>query len=281
MSESIIRYIPVDNQFRMLVADLKRQVLEDKASGLMPFMVVGSAGTTDVGAIDPLDEIGLIAQEHNIWFHVDAAYGGFFLMVDELKPLFKGIERSDSFSIDPHKSLFLSFGLGAILMKDVKAQYRAHYYEANYLQDALNVNEEYSPADLSPELTRPFRGLRMWMSIQLHGLRPFRAALAEKRLLCLYFYERIQELGFKVGPPPDLTVCIFRFDLEIEASNIRTKLLMDFILHEGSTFVSSTTIDSVFWIRMAVLNFRCHKKEIDLFLKLVTEGSREIMGSSK
>ena len=159
----------------------------------------------------PLDDIAEIALANDMWFHVDAAYGGFFLLVDELKDKFKGIEKADSVAIDPHKGLFLSYGLGAVLIKDLQAQYDSHYYQANYMQDAAKMTEEYSPADLSPELTKHFRGLRMWLSLELLGLQPFRAGLSEKHILAHYFYHKIQELGFEVGPEPELSVVIYRY----------------------------------------------------------------------
>ena len=196
LKNAIIRYVPMDHSFAMDTEALAQHVIQDKNRGLIPFMIVGSAGTTDIGAIDPLKEMGHIAQKHGIWFHIDAAYGGFFCMVEELRPKLAGIELSDSVAIDPHKGFFLSYGLGAILIKDVAAQYDAHYYQANYMQDSIMDINEYSPADLSPELTRHFRGLRMWISLQLLGLEPFKAALLEKHLLCQYFYEKVQAIRF-------------------------------------------------------------------------------------
>ena len=111
MRECIIRYIPMDDHFKMKPRDLNKEIQQDKANGLLPFMVFGSAGTTDTGTIDPLEAIGLIAKENDLWFHVDAAYGGFFMLSETLKPAFKGVELSDSIAIDPHKGLFLSYGM--------------------------------------------------------------------------------------------------------------------------------------------------------------------------
>ena len=111
----------------------------------------------------------------------------------------RGLERSDSVVMDPHKGLFLPYGTGALIVKDGELLARSQHYEANYLQDALSSTEEISPADLSPELTRHFRGLRMWMPLVLHGLAPFRAALEEKIQLCRYFYEELGKI-----PPMEL-----------------------------------------------------------------------------
>ncbi len=271
MREAIIRYIPMDNAYKMKATILEQQIVADKKQGLRPFLVVGSAGTTNTGTVDPLDQIGPLAKTHDLWFHVDAAYGGFFMLSPEMKPLFKGIELSDSIAIDPHKGLFLSYGIGALLIKNVKALYQTHRYSASYLQDQIFVEEDPSPADLSPELTRHFRGLRMWLSIQLMGIRPFRAAIEEKVYLCRYFYDQIQTLGFEVGPYPELSTAIFRY---IPKKGDPTKFndkIVELIKQDGRIFFSSTTIDGVYWIRFSVFSFRTHLRHVELALTLLEE----------
>ncbi|MCB0643833.1 MAG: aminotransferase class V-fold PLP-dependent enzyme [Phaeodactylibacter sp.] len=275
LGEAVIRYVPMDERFRMDAGVLAQQVAEDKQAGLRPLLVVGSAGTTDVGAIDPLDAIAEVAQANDLWFHIDAAYGGFFLLVDQLKDRFKGIERADSVAIDPHKGLFLSYGLGAVLIKDVQAQYNTHYYRANYMQDAARMTEEYSPADLSPELTKHFRGLRMWLSLELFGLAPFRACLAEKHALAHYFYYRIQELGFEVGPEPELSVVTYRYVPKQGDADAFNDKLVQLVRQDGRVFVSSTQIAGQFWIRLAVLSFRTHLWHIEHLLQLLGQASKD------
>ena len=276
LEEAILRYIPMDEQFRMSVAALENQIRKDQAAGLRPFLLVASAGTTDTGAIDPLDALADIAKQYELWYHVDAAYGGFFLLVDELREKFSGIERSDSITIDPHKGLFLPYGLGAVLIQNVRAQYEAHYYQANYMQDAKPDAVEWSPADLSPELTKHFRGLRMWLPLQLYGLKPFRAALHEKVLLCRYFYEKIQAMGFEAGPSPQLSIMIYRYIPDNEDANNFNQKLVAYLQKDGQVFLSSTLIDGFFWIRLAVMSFRTHLKEIDLCLQLLKKGLSEL-----
>lgn len=271
MRECIVRYIPMDAQYRMRSELLLQQIETDQAAGLIPFIVFASAGTTDTGAIDPLEAIGKITKEKNLWYHIDAAYGGFFMLSDQLKASFKGIELSDSMAIDPHKGLFLSYGVGALLIKNTKALFRTHQYTANYMQDAFSLEEDPSPADLSPELTKHFRALRMWISLQLLGVAPFRAALEEKVLLCNYFYEQIQKIGFEVGPQPDLSIAIFRYIPKSGDANMFNQKLVEQIKEEGQVFLSSTTIDGVYWIRFAVLSFRTHLKQVDLALQLLKE----------
>ena len=279
LREAQIHYVPMDAHFRMDAEVLRSMVQSDLQNNLKPFLVVASAGTTDTGAMDPLDKIANVAQEFDLWFHVDAAYGGFFMLVDKFKPRFKGIERSDSVAIDPHKGLFLPYGIGAILVKNVEAAFNAHNYVANYMQDALKLAEELSPADLSPELTKHFRGLRMWMPLHLLGLAPFKAALAEKVWLCRYFYEKIQELGFEVGPYPDLSIMIYRYKPEQGDVNMFNEKLVEYVQQDGRVFLSSTKIEGEFWIRLAVLCFRSHLREVDLCLEILAEGVQHLKKS--
>ncbi|MEM1321241.1 MAG: aminotransferase class V-fold PLP-dependent enzyme [Bacteroidota bacterium] len=271
LGEAHLHYLPIDERFRIDAGALRRAIEADKAQGLRPFLVVASAGTTDTGAIDPLDEVGDIAHEHGLWYHVDAAYGGFFLLCPDWRPHFKGIEKADSVTIDPHKSLFLPYGTGALLIKNIEALSKTHYYVAGYMQDAADATEEPSPADLSPELTKHFRGLRMWLPLQLFGVQPFRAALEEKIWLTRYFYERIGELGFERGPYPELSVTIYRYVPEEGDANAFNARLIAGAQQDGRVFLSSTTIDGVYWLRMAILNFRSHLDIVETSLKVLEE----------
>jgi aromatic-L-amino-acid decarboxylase len=281
MGEAVLRYIPMDGNYRMDTRALQTSVSADRAAGLRPFMVAASAGTTDTGAIDPLDTIADIAQAEGLWYHIDAAYGGFFMLSETLRPKFKGIERSDSIAIDPHKGLFLPYGLGAILVRNLEAQFNAHFYTANYLQDTLNAGAEPSPADLSPELTKHFRGLRMWLPLQLIGLAPFRAAIMEKVLLCRYAYGRLREMGFETGPFPELSIAIFRYlPPGQEDADAFNEQLVRYVQDDGRVFLSSTRIEGSYWIRLAVLSFRSHRQEVDLCLSILENGLRHLLATS-
>jgi aromatic-L-amino-acid decarboxylase len=272
LRECVKRYVPMDNRYRMSVEALERLVLEDKKSGFNPWLVIGSAGTTDVGAVDPLDAIGDITSAEQLWFHLDGAYGAFFALCEEGKKILKGIEKSDSIVMDPHKGLFLPYGSGAVLVKDKAALKAAFSYEANYMQDAAVVSEEVSPADLSPELTKHFRGPRLWLPLKLVGVAPFRAALEEKLLLARHFYEQMQKLdGFELGPYPDLSVVTFRYLPKRGDPNQFNERLLKEVQRDGRVFLSSTTIDEKFIIRLAVLAFRTHLQTIELALDILKE----------
>lgn len=277
LQKSKLRIIPMDEQFRMKPEALRRQIEEDKKEGLFPLTIFASAGTTDLGAIDPLDDIADIAEAHNLWFHVDAAYGGFFLLTKHGKTKMKGIERSDSVTIDPHKGLFLPYGSGAVLVKHGQKLYESQHMSANYLQDTYKATEEASPADLSPELSKHFRGLRMWLPLQLFGVQPFRAALDEKLLLTRYFYDEIQQIdGIETGPKPELSVAFFRYVPETADPDEFNKRLVDAIHKDGRIFLSSTHIEETVYLRLAVLHFRTHLEEVDFMLEVLREKIDEV-----
>jgi glutamate/tyrosine decarboxylase-like PLP-dependent enzyme len=276
LHEAVLRKISLDKNFRIDINELKGQIQTDKAAGLNPFLVIASAGTTDTGAVDPLNEIANICSEDKLWFHVDAAYGGFFMLLDEMKEKLNGIERSDSVVLDPHKTLFLPFGSGAVLLKDGNILLSSNSAKASYLADTEHM-DEINPADTGIELTRPNRGLRMWLPLQLHGIAPFKACLQEKLLLSNYFYEQIGKLGFETGPQPDLTVSTFRYPGD-EDNRINQQLI-DAIHEDGTVFLSSTIIKGKLWLRCAVVSHRTHHLEIEMALKTIKENLEKITQS--
>jgi len=282
LGDATIRTIEMDRRYRMKPELLNEQIEQDKKEGKQPLIIFASAGTTDLGAVDPLKEIAGIAEKQLIWLHVDAAYGGFFLLTEQGKNKMNGIEKADSVTIDPHKGLFLPYGSGALLVKDVQKLYDSQHMTANYLQDTLSATEELSPADLSPELSKHFRGLRMWLPLKLFGVSPFRAALNEKLELTNYFYSEVQKIeGIEVGPEPELSVMFFRYlpsDKNTGANEFNKKLVN--ALHkDGRVFLSSTNIDDTVYLRLAVLSFRTHLEDIDLTLELLKEKIADLEGN--
>ena len=263
-----VRLLELDELSKIDTEKLKLTIAEDTANGLNPFMVIASAGTTDTGAVDPLKGIGEIAQENKLWYHIDAAYGGFFVLSESVKHLFAGIEMADSLVIDPHKGLFVPYGIGAVLIKDKEAVFHSHHYTANYMQDAIS-NSQINPADVSPELTKHFRGLRLWLPLNLHGIEPFVACLDEKLLLTTYFRNRLDKIGFMLGPEPDLSVSYFWYPHQDVDENLYNEKLMEIIHQDGSIFLSSTKIDGKFVIRMAILSFRTKKATIDKAIEMI------------
>lgn len=279
LAEAQIRTIATDAAHRMSPNHLAQAIASDRASGLKPWLVIAAGGTTDTGAVDPLKAIGGVAKAAGCWFHVDAAYGGFFQLTDYGRGVLAGIEMSDSVVLDPHKSLFLPYGLGVVLIKDARAVMSTHHYFANYMQDAMRETE-ISPADVSPELTKHFRALRMWLPLKLLGVAPFRAALNEKLLLARYFRHRIAERGFEVGPPPDLSIVTFRRTkggATVEEVNRINQAIVDFVRQDGRVFLSSTMLEGRFTIRLVALAFRTHRRTIDRAVAIL-EQARATVG---
>ncbi len=274
LEDVIIRYIPLDDHHKIKTEALHSLVEADLSAGLIPFMVVATAGTTDTGAVDPLNEIAGIAKKYNMWFHVDAAYGGFFITTSK-KELFKGIEKADSMIIDPHKGMFLPYGVGAVLVKDSASVLHSNYYTANYMQDVSSEELLQSAANLSPELTKHFRGLRVWLPLQMHGAAPFIACLEEKLLLVKYFRNQLAALGFLLGPEPDLSVSYFWFPFTKD-EEMNNRKLMDEIHADGSVFLSSSIVENRFVIRMAILSFRTKKETIDEAVAMIESCLKKI-----
>lgn len=275
MEECPIHYIDLDENYRLDADQLADRVRSDRASGLNPFLVVGNAGSTNQGAVDPLNEISRIASENKMWFHVDGAYGGFFLLTDHGKKKLQGIEKADSVILDPHKGLFLPYGTGMVLVKEIRHLLAANSFEAHYMQDAREHQEEYSPAELSPELSRHFRGMRMWLPLKLYGLEPFRKNLDEKILLARYFYWKIKALGYDTGPYPDLSIVGFRYVPEKGDANEWNKNLVRHIQEDGRVFISSTFIKDIYVIRCAILSFRTHREKVDLLLDIIEKYTKK------
>jgi len=275
LGECILRDIALDENWHLDTKKLKKQIKKDKKNGLNPFMIIASSGTTDTGVIDDLNAIADIAEKYNCWFHVDGAYGGYFYLLEDMKEKFEGIERVDSLVIDPHKGLFLPYGTGMVLIRNREHMLKSHYYLANYMQDAYEAPEEWSPADVSPELSRNFRGLRMWLPLMYHGIQPFKLALKEKYLLTQYAYEKLKtKENIEVGPEHELSIQTFRAvlpDNSLEENNQLNKDLIDRLHKDGRIFISSTSIDGVFTLRLAILSFRTHKKEVDTILEMIEE----------
>jgi len=276
LHEAVWRPVGLNEQYQMDHRQLRQQIEADVAAGLNPFLVVATAGTTDTGAVDPLQEIAALCRRHHVWFHIDAAYGGFFMLADEVKDKFKGVELSDSIVMDPHKTLFMPYGSGVVLLRDRQILLASNAHQAAYMTDAYG-REEIDPADAGPELSRHFRGLRMWLPLQLHGLAPFKAALTEKILLCRYFHDRVAALGFETGPAPDLSVAIFRY--AGDPDNAINDRLIHALHADGRIFLSSTTIAGKRWIRCAVVHFRTHQGEIDLALEMIRTALQQVIAA--
>ena len=265
-----LRFVPTDERHRMRADRLEALLARDEAEGVRPWLVVASAGTIDTGAVDPLADIADLCERHGAWFHVDGAYGGLFMLCEEGRAALGGIERADTVALDPHKTLFLPYGTGAVVARDGRTLLEAFSASADYIRPFAETGVGPSPGDLSPELTRHFRALRLWLPLQLAGVRAFRSAQSEKIALARYFHERLSATpGWEVGPPPDLSIVAFRYrPASGEADGFNRRLLQR-LQEEGRVFLSGTRIDGADWLRCAILSFRTHVEHVDETLEVL------------
>jgi aromatic-L-amino-acid decarboxylase len=282
-----IRLLPVDADFRLDHQAAKRMMSEDRARGLKPFLLVSHAGTTNTGAIDPLSEGRSLADDQGLWWHVDAAYGGFFLLTQRGQERLRGIEAADSITMDPHKGLFLPYGTGCLIVKKLVHLRSACSLRGDYMpRQEGESSERFDACDLSPEQTRDFRGLRIWLPLMLHGVAPFRDNLDEKLDLALHVHATLtqwQQQGepWWVGPTPELTVVAFRLappnktPMELDVIN---RELLDEIHQDGSILLSPTILDGVLTVRLCVLCFRTHEAHVAKALELIRRAAHRVLG---
>ena len=271
------RLLPVDENFRAIPELFEQAIREDLQKGLQPFLLVGSAGTTNTGAIEPLHELADLSEKYSLWYHIDGAYGAFFNLCEEGKRKLSGIERSDSMSLDPHKGLFTPYGCGSLLVKDGERLRRAHTMTADYMQDQFTPAGETNFTEHSPELSRSFRGLQVWLPLKLFGVQAFRENLAEKLQLTQWIYQRfLAEPSFECLSVPDLSVITFRYRPQrgdIESFNRR---LLENIVKSGKLFLSSTLLNGAFVIRVCILSFRTHQPEVEEAFEIIKAAAREL-----
>jgi len=273
-SKRNLRLVPTDAELRMDPDALGEMVRADRAAGLRPFLVVPSAGTTNTGAVDPLDAIADVATEHGLWMHVDAAYGGFFQLTERGRERFHGITRADSVTLDPHKGLFLPYGMGSLVVRDGAPLRDAHYEGAAYLQDLAPEGELPNFTEYSPELSRANRGLRVWMPLKLHGVSAFREALDEKLDLTDHLSAAIQEISnVEVPWAPQLTVVPFRLRGADEPTNQR---FLEAINASKRVFLSSTKVNGDYVLRACIMSHRTHRDRIDECIEIVGRAAAEI-----
>ncbi len=271
-----VRVVPCTEELRMDVGWLRSMIRDDRDAGSTPFLVVATAGTTNTGAVDPIEEIAEIAAAEDLWLHVDAAYGGFFQLTSRGRAKFRGIERADSITLDPHKGMFLPYGTGSLVVRDGEKLRQAHYAGAAYLQDFPGEDEIPNFTEYSMELSRDFRGLRVWFPLKLHGVSAFREALEEKLDLTRVLYDALCEIPqLEVPWEPELTIVPFRLRDGDDASNRR---LLDTINASERVFLSSTVVDGRFLIRACILSHRTHRDRIDECIAIVRRAVADVVG---
>jgi aromatic-L-amino-acid/L-tryptophan decarboxylase len=248
------------------VADAMRA---DRGRGLAPFLLVASAGTTNAGVVDPLPDLAVLARDNDVWLHVDAAYGGFFCVTERGRRSLAGIEQADSIVLDPHKTLFLPYGTGALLVRDGRHLRATHSAPAAYMPPMQDDEDLVDFCEISPELTRPFRGLRAWLPLKLHGAAVFRGYLDEKLDLARRVAAEIARMpALELRVPPQLSILAFavRASGSADERNRLTRALLARINARQRVHLTGTLLHGEFVIRVAIGAFRTHREHIELLL---------------
>lgn len=276
---SNVRVIKSDELFRIDCGDLAHAIEEDRAAGNSPFLIVASAGTTNTGAVDDFTALADLAVQHSMWLHVDAAYGGFFMLTQRGREVMRGIERADSIVLDPHKGLFLPYGTGSLLVREGAALRQAHTIFADYMPAMQEEEDLVDFCQISPELSRPFRGLAIWLPIKLLGIEPFRRNLDEKLDLTLWATEQLRLVdGIQIVAEPQLSIVAFRLsdpDLDVESLNRLNQDFLARVNRRKRVYLTATTLSGLFTLRICVLSFRTHLDRMDEALADLRDAAKE------
>jgi aromatic-L-amino-acid decarboxylase len=277
-----VRSIPCDAQYRIRLDSLREAIAQDRREGLLPFMLVGNAGTTNTGAVDPLDALADLAAAEGMWNHVDGAYGAFFQLCDETRPVLRGIERADSLTLDPHKGMFMPYGTGALLVRDGRTLLAAHAATAGYLPEMPSADDFYDPSQHGPDLSRGFPGLRMWLTIKMYGSDAFRAAIAEKRALAVDAAARVTTIPHVVmDAAPELSLFPFHVTwpgATLAQEDEATRAVMAETSNRGRVMISGAVAGGRYVGRVCVLSFRTHAPQIDALVEDLAAAIHDVVG---
>jgi aromatic-L-amino-acid decarboxylase len=259
-----LRLVPVNAQFQMDVAALERLIAADRDAGFSPFFIAATAGTVDVGAIDDLAALSAIAAREKVWFHVDGAFGALAMLSAELAPRLHGIERADSIAFDFHKWGQVPYDAGYILVRDGELHYSTFASSAAYLQRdnrAMSAGSPW-PCDFGPDLSRGFRALKAWFTIQVYGADKLGEMIARSCALAHYLKQRIEQApALELLAPVALNIVCFRYRCE-QSDRVNADIVVA-LQESGIVAPSSTVINGQFAIRAAIVNHRTRASNID------------------
>jgi aromatic-L-amino-acid/L-tryptophan decarboxylase len=278
-----VRHVPVDEGYRMRVGDLRSMVRADREAGIRPIAVVANAGTVSTGAVDPLDAIADVCRDEDLWMHVDAAYGGPAVLADDLRPLFVGIERADSIAFDPHKWLYTPHSGGCVLVRDMELMRRAFDPEhvAYIEKDAEHTDWGIDLGRYSPNFSRGFWALRVWVSLLAHGRDAYARRISHDAELARYLGDlAIERDEFELMTPVGLSITCVRFvpgDLDTEAPgagaylDLLNQRIMTQIQLDGRVYCSNAVLDGRFCLRSCIVNYRTEAADVEALLDVAAE----------
>ena len=272
-----LRSVKTGPDLRMDLADLDRLVRQDREEGHLPFCVVASAGTAGTGAVDPIGAIADLARTHNLWLHVDGAYGGFSALAPSARAFFDRIGEADSVALDPHKWLYLPVGCGCVLYRDPAAARAAFSENAEYTRVVgLEDDEAFAFWDYGPELSRPFRALDLWLLLKSVGTLAIGEAIENNIACAKYFADLVKATeDFEMLAPVDLSIFCFRyhprgFAGDLDSLNERVMLEVQ---RSGGSYLSNTRVRGAFALRGCVLNYRTTKRDMEILLDDVRQAA--------
>ena len=265
-----LRCIAVDRSHRMDVDVLRERIASDRAAGLKPFLVIGSAGTVDIGAIDDLVALGSLCREEGLWFHVDGAYGALGILSPALAPRLAGLEGADSIALDFHKWGQVPYDAGFLLVRDGDRHRDGFAAPAAYLRRetrGLAANSPW-PCDLGPDLSRGFRALKTWFTLKTFGTEKLGAVITHTCALAGYLEARIlAERRLELLAPVQLNIVCFRYRAA-DANRVNGEIVID-IQESGVAAPSTTLLDGRLAIRAAIVNHRTDTCDVDALLSAV------------
>ena len=276
LGHDALHLIPVDGEFRMRTDLLSDAIEDDLCNGLKPIAVVASAGTTATGSIDPLAAIADLCRERNLWLHVDGAYGALASLA--IPVAFRGIERADSLSLDPHKWLYQPTGCGCLLYRDANDARRAFSHSGEYARSlSTDPIEGFTIFEESIELSRPFRALSLWLSLRYHGLNAFAESIAEDLRLAHLLAELIDaEPKLERLAPVALSAVCFRHRHEAGNANELNRALLARVVRRGRVNLSNAMINGQFALRACIVNHRSTESDVREIVSEVFEAAKEI-----
>lgn len=281
-----VRVLPTDADYRLRAADVRAAIAADRSAGLLPFAVVVSAGTTNTGAVDPLDDIADVCASENVWLHADAAYGGFAVLTDRGARMLAGLGRCDSVALDPHKWLFVPFECGSLLVRDPERLRAAFQVLPDYLRDVAAGQDGVNFADYGEQLTRQSRALKVWIGVRYYGVAAIRAEIDRAMDLAVYAEQLVRaEPHLEVLSSAQLGVLCFRVHPpgvddgpSLDALNERVNAAVS---ADGRYLISSTRLRGSFTLRMCILGFRTTAEDVAGLVCVVADKAREIVAGGR